>query len=267
MRPDGDPGRDDYGLPPVDVVIPDDARELERDLLAYRREERRRRRRERLHRRLRPVLRPMERFGIAVPLIAGALLIALLSATLLTVLGPRPTPRATVGPVAGDPPARSGEVGGWLPPGTVTVVAGTGRRKTTTTDLRSGVIGIVPPGCECGPAVAALARAARSHMVHFWLVADRRRTTAPAQESLKELRALAGRSHDGRPGLVEDPGQVLADAYGPPASVQGAAKPALTAVLVHTDGVVASVVHDPRPGTALTNEIGGLKTHGVRTPG
>ena len=32
------PGRDDGGLPPVNIVIPDDARDLDRDVLAYRRE-------------------------------------------------------------------------------------------------------------------------------------------------------------------------------------------------------------------------------------
>ena len=32
------PGRDDGSLPPVNIVIPDDARELDRDVLAYRRE-------------------------------------------------------------------------------------------------------------------------------------------------------------------------------------------------------------------------------------
>ncbi|WP_262402492.1 hypothetical protein [Actinomadura sp. CNU-125] len=40
MRSDGDPDPDDYGLPRVDIVVPDDARELDRDVVAYRREER-----------------------------------------------------------------------------------------------------------------------------------------------------------------------------------------------------------------------------------
>ena len=34
----GDPGRDDFGLPPTDIQIPDDARELDRDVQAYYRE-------------------------------------------------------------------------------------------------------------------------------------------------------------------------------------------------------------------------------------
>ena len=56
----GDPGRDDYGLPPIDVVIPDDARELDRDVQAYQRELRALRRRQRA-RRLRG---PLTRDGI-----------------------------------------------------------------------------------------------------------------------------------------------------------------------------------------------------------
>src|ERR1700753_1719923 len=49
------PGRDDGNLPPVNVVIPDDARELDRDVLAYQREMRSRRRRDRLTRLFRPL--------------------------------------------------------------------------------------------------------------------------------------------------------------------------------------------------------------------
>src|SRR5215470_5493398 len=41
----GDPGRDDYGLPPVDIEVPNDARELDRDVHAYYRELRSLRRR------------------------------------------------------------------------------------------------------------------------------------------------------------------------------------------------------------------------------
>lgn len=101
MRPDGgDPEPDDYGLPRIDVVVPDDARELERDVVAYRREERRRRRRERTRR----LARPFTRFGVAIPIIAGALLVALLSGVLMTAFGPRPAPRPTGAQLAPRPP-------------------------------------------------------------------------------------------------------------------------------------------------------------------
>ena len=55
-----DPGRDDGNLPPVNVVIPDDARELDRDVLAYRRELRARRRRQWLMRLFRPFRAPAD---------------------------------------------------------------------------------------------------------------------------------------------------------------------------------------------------------------
>jgi hypothetical protein len=78
----GDPGRDDSGLPPANVEIPDDARELERDVIAYRREVRSKRRRERLRRILRPFLTPTT----AVPLIAIFAALSMITGVLLSVL-------------------------------------------------------------------------------------------------------------------------------------------------------------------------------------
>lgn len=264
MRPDGDPEHDDYGLPKVDVVIPDDARELERDLIAYRREERRKRRQARLRR----VVRPFGRFGVAVPLIAGALLIALISGTLLTVLGPRPAARPTKDPVAGAPQADPGEIGGKLPSGTVTEINGATRTAKSVPDLRSGVIGIVPPDCGCAASVAALAKATNANVLNFWLVADLReapgRSRPSAQDALKDLRELAGQAHDGLPKLVEDPRNVLADAYGPAPNTRDAG---LTAVLVHTDGVVADVMPRPAEGAELTTKIEQLRGPSSRLPG
>jgi hypothetical protein len=77
----GDPGRDDYGLPPVDIEVPDDARELARDVQAYHRELRARRRRH-LAKRL---YGPLTRDGMVLPLLAGCLALTLLAAALLTV--------------------------------------------------------------------------------------------------------------------------------------------------------------------------------------
>ena len=71
-----EPGRDDGSLPPVNIVIPDDARELDRDVLAYRREMRAKRRRQRLLRLFRPFRGP--EFGghaAIIPLIAVCLAI------------------------------------------------------------------------------------------------------------------------------------------------------------------------------------------------
>jgi len=77
----GEPERDDTGLPPVDIEIPDDARELDRDVQAYYREQRAERRRLRHHR----LHGRMARDGIVLPLLACCLVLALIAGTLLTV--------------------------------------------------------------------------------------------------------------------------------------------------------------------------------------
>ena len=81
MNLGGEPERDDSGLPPVDIEIPDDARELDRDVQAYRRELRARRRRERRMR----LHAPLTRDGVVLPLLASCLVLALIAGTLLTV--------------------------------------------------------------------------------------------------------------------------------------------------------------------------------------
>lgn len=95
MNLGGEPERDDSGLPPVDIEIPDDARELDRDVQAYRRELRARRRRERRMR----LHAPLTRDGVVLPLLASCLVLALIAGTLLTVFtagpngeGARPGP-------------------------------------------------------------------------------------------------------------------------------------------------------------------------------
>jgi len=65
----GEPERDDFGLPPVDIEIPDDARELDRDVQAYHREQRALRR----HLRRRRLRGPLSSDGMVMPLLAGCL--------------------------------------------------------------------------------------------------------------------------------------------------------------------------------------------------
>lgn len=75
-----DPGRDDGSPPPVNMSIPDDARELERDVIAYRRELRARRRQARFAR----VTRPLRGHTALLPLIAACVAIALLMITMFS---------------------------------------------------------------------------------------------------------------------------------------------------------------------------------------
>ncbi|MGH3387930.1 MAG: hypothetical protein ACRDOO_03545 [Actinomadura sp.] len=223
MRHSGDP--DDYGLPRVDIVVPDDARELDRDIVAYRREERRRRRRARWRR----LVGPLTRFGLAAPFIAGALLIALVSGTLITMFGPEPAPRATGRPVADRPSAAPGQIGGVLPDGQVVVP---GHRKRLI-DLRPALILVVPPRCRCESTVNELSRQAHEYRIGLYLVADQRGAAVPAEQRTKEMRELAGAARYGVAIVAEDGKAVLATTY------QAAG---LTAVLVHADGVVDDVL-------------------------
>ncbi|TDC45921.1 hypothetical protein E1281_29165 [Actinomadura sp. KC345] len=256
MRPDGgDPEPDDYGLPRVDVVVPDDARELERDMLAYRREERRRRRRERVRR----VTRPLTRFGVAIPIIAGALLVALLSGALMTAFGPKPTPRPTGAQLAPRPSAPPGEVGGLLPDAGVDLVAGEST-PTPLQDLRPGVIGIVPPGYKCESVVAEIAGRTQDNVMNFWLVADPRPAGDEKKTSLKELKACAGTAHYGAPLILDDGEGVLAKAYAAAPGSAGAAGTGLTAVFVQPDGVVSEVVQGPETGPELTEKVRALRS-------
>lgn len=156
MNPGGEPERDDTGLPPVDIEIPDDARELDRDVQAYFRElraERRRQRRRRLH-------VGLTRDGVILPLLACCLILALITGTLLTVF----TATSDQGLV---PPPRSGTnsqptpaVGPSLPTKPVNLpdvpVMVDGQRM-----FLPGMVGImlvlIPPHCHCTTALSRLA--------------------------------------------------------------------------------------------------------------
>jgi hypothetical protein len=149
VNPGGEPERDDTGLPPVDIVIPDDARELDRDVQAYYRELRAQRRHERRHR----LHRTITRDGIILPLLACCLILALITGTLLTVFtatsdqnGPgvpgRVNPTTGAHPSSGHSAGSSGSKSGANPhassgstngsPGASTGVKSATRAKATT---------------------------------------------------------------------------------------------------------------------------------------
>jgi hypothetical protein len=78
VSPDGGAGWDE---PPLDIQIPDDARELDRDVLAYHRELRARRRR----RRLRRLASPFSGQGAVLPVLASILAVCLVAGAMLSV--------------------------------------------------------------------------------------------------------------------------------------------------------------------------------------
>jgi hypothetical protein len=261
----GDPQGDDYGLPHIDIVVPDDARELDRDVVAYRREQRQLRRRARWRR----LLRPFTKYGLAAPIIAAALLIAMVSGTLLTVLGPHAVPRPASTPLPPRVSARAGQIGGPLPDAQVTIDG----KRVALMDQRPAVIVMVPPNCGCDAAVSALSRQTAAHRIGVFLVAgpaaaDRGLQPGPGNTSIKprpparltpparatagqdELRALAKKA---AAHVVVDDDGVLVSTFRPNG---------LTALFVHTDGVVGAELGGLRPDQRFDPQLEPLQRPG-----
>ena len=106
MNPGGGSGWDEA---PLDIQIPDDARELDRDVLAYHRELRAQRRRNRLRRLTGPFSGP----GTVMPLLASILAVCLVAGAMLSVATFSPStapadhsarPSATAGATSPAPP-------------------------------------------------------------------------------------------------------------------------------------------------------------------
>lgn len=230
----GDPGRDDYGLPPIDVVIPDDARELDRDVQAYQRELRAQRRRQRA-RRLRG---PLTRDGMVLPLLAGCLILALITSTLLIMFAADQTGMPGVGghtatgPPANQRPATApsrpavGQLGGPLP-AAVIVLGGRPVPLRSIAAARPSVLALIPVDCTCAPALRALrVQAAHAH-VALYVVG-----TGGDQKRVALLAAQVGQTSAQ---VGEDVHNVLGPAYD---------QLGLTAILVLRGGAVYTVVLD-----------------------
>jgi hypothetical protein len=234
----GDPDRDDFGLPPIDIEIPDDARELDRDVQAYQRELRAMRRRQRA-RRLRG---PVTREGMVLPLLAGCLILALITSTLLIMFAADQTgmptepshvasqPAAPNRPTASSEPA-AGKLNGPLPPGQI-VVANKRVSLRSVAGPRPAVLALVPQNCKCGSTLHELTAQAAQARVPVYLVA--------ANGEQQQLPGLAEQAGPVTPTLAEDINDVLFRNY------DGSST--LTAVLVRPDGTVAQVARLPKAG-------------------
>ena len=197
-----EPGRDDGNLPPVNIVVPDDARELDRDVLAYRREMRAKRRRQRFLRFFRPFRTP-ELGGHAafIPLIAICLAICVVGGALLSVatMSPASVP-ATPGTAQAVGPA--GELTA-LPAGSVQVAG----RLQPVRSLTSSVIALIPANCDCGLALQRLAGQAIDAGAKLYFAAG--------GQALAQLAGLTARFGDGKAVAVADTGGVLTADYRP----------------------------------------------------
>ena len=232
----GDPERDDYGLPPVNIEIPDDPRELERDIQAYRRELRAQRR----HRMARRLGGPLTRDGMVLPLLASCLALTLLAGTLLTMFTARRsvpnTLQTTSAPRRSSPPV--GQVGGALP--AVTVSLGNGR-SLSLRRLRPSVLALVPAGCRCAAAAHQLSVQATAAGVPLYFVATGRAVPVAA--------SLATQSNLSTDHVINDPRHAMGS-YLP----QG-----LTAVLVYGDGSVRGIERSLGPSVQLESGLRALR--------
>jgi hypothetical protein len=240
----GEPAHDDYGLPRVDIEIPDDARELYRDVQAYHRELRALRRHERSLR----WRSPLRRTGVILPLAAGFLILALISGMVLTIVstdpyfsgfsrpssskgggglssdgglsstGAKAGPVTPTGPASATAPASSATASSaTAPASSQPVTARTAERLPGTTikvagralalrSLTSTALAMVPANCGCVAAVRQLIAQARQARVLVYLVG-----LHSSRADLAKLASVTGPNAR----MATDARNVLSSAYQP----------------------------------------------------
>ncbi len=205
VNPGGEPGRDDGGLPPVHIEIPDDARELDREVLAYRREQRARRRRARWDR----ILGPLRGHGALLPLVVGGVALSMLAGTLLSVfsISPASAPvlsrSAPLTSIPASVPASqpASAPASRLPAGTVVV-----KDKTIPVrSLRRAVLALVPAGCGCSQTLQQVTAQAARARVQVYFVG--------APSAMPDVNVLARTVGRGTAVVVKDAENVLGSAY------------------------------------------------------
>jgi hypothetical protein len=234
-----EPGRDDSNLPPVNVVIPDDARELDRDLLAYRREMRAQRRRQRLAWLVRPINRSGGPAAI-VPLIAACLALSLVGGALLSVVTMSPASAPTIGSPSAQPSVSTSPT--TLPASSVEEPGG---RPVPVRSLVTSAIALVPAQCGCGSSLGRLAGQAEAAGVSLYFVGT-------GEEDVTQVSMLAAQDTDGVATPMTDLGGVLGARYRPTS---------LTVLLIFRNGA-AEVAKGVSGQFELGNELKNLKLAG-----
>lgn len=242
----GEPDRDDFGLPPVDIEVPDDARDLDRDVQAYRRELRAARRR----RRLRRLYTPLTRDGLVLPLLAGCLVMVIISGVLLTVFSsgqsgadhpaasvtPRPSASASQ-PSINNPPAASASNSPH--PRRVTdvrvVVAG---QPVPLYTLLPAVLALTPAHCQCTAALRQLRRQAAAARFRVYVIGNK--------SDIKGVFVQASEAGQPFAGVADDTANVLGKALRPIG---------LTAAFVRSGGAVTDLARDLLQGTPLSAQF------------
>lgn len=236
----GADGNDDAarGWASTPLRIPDNASELDGDRQAWLREvaaaggqraaARRRQRREDALARLRG--RRVGPYGVPGSALGLVLVLVLAVAGLALFLGPGLTPSQQAVPLA-TPTTRPGEPGGLLPD---TALRNLRLEDFPARSLRPAVLALVPSGCDCGEALAAVQAQTFENAVRLYLIAP--------DGGRRELDRLAGRHGLNAFAVVEDVDDALAGAY---RSEVGRDDEAVL-LFVHSDGVL----RDARPLSA-----------------
>jgi hypothetical protein len=257
--------QDGAGGLPDGLLVPDDARDLEPDRLAWLALERTRRRRARLRRLV--LTRRWERFGLSGPVVVLCLLVTAGVGALAVVFVPRPatappgpaplssvaaltvpTLPSTTGPPPISVPAVEGPDGGRLGRRLPEVALDADLAGVRSPDLRPAVILLVPADCRCEAAVTAVYRQAREFRLATWLVAaGSASATAAGLVHLDESAAAGGAR------WALDADAALARAL---------AARGLTLALVRADGVLTGLLRDvpldPRAIPALELALSAL---------
>jgi hypothetical protein len=200
-----EPGRDDGNLPPVNIVVPDDARELDRDVLAYHRELRAKRRRQRLMRFFGPFrLSGFGAHAAIIPVIAACLAICLVGGALLSVvtMSPASAPTLNSPPLSTQPRVPAGDLTE-LPTGSVQL----GARTVPVRSLVTSTIALVPANCGCGPELGRLAGQAVAAHVDLYF--------SGAGAVISQLPSLIALYGDGAAVAAADYDNVLTFTYHP----------------------------------------------------
>ncbi|KWW98034.1 hypothetical protein C3Y87_17780 [Carbonactinospora thermoautotrophica] len=236
---DREDGRDD-DLAAFDFVIPDDLRELDDEVRAYRREQRR----ERLRRFL--LVHRWHRAGLSAPLFVLVLLLVGFVGSMMALIGPTASPPSSRGPLARGDQTPAGQQGGLLPAVDVKVRGDVRPAR----DLRPAVLAIVPPGCACETLLNEVFDQAQAYRLTMYVVGR------SSQEP--ELTQLVHRVGNGTAGVVIDTEGVL---------TASTAARGITLVLVHSDGVIGSVLRDIPPGLRIEPLLARLPNPGATALG
>lgn len=241
---DGLPGRFDPSDDLLRVVAPDDLRELDAEVAAYRRElevAKRQRRRRELRHRLTP---KWARGGLPSPIFTAVLLVIATTGLLLSVFAPvtQRSQRQLSTTSLANPKQAPGTVGGLLPD--VQLVGDTSRIGTRV--IRPAIVVLVPAGCGCAELIREVVGQANEvpPAPYTVLVSAGKDATASKLADAK----------DGGRGLalgVRDEAGVLARTY-------HVSTTAPTLLLVAGDGVLSAPPRVFHSGDRLEDSLGAL---------